>query len=295
MEQQQLKNIIEAVLMSADKPLKVNQLEALFVGDVDMPSRNDIRQALQELGEDYQKRGFELKEVASGFRIQVGQDYAQWVGRLWEEKPVRYTRALLETLALIAYRQPITRGEIEEIRGVSVSSNIIRTLQEREWIKVLGHKDVPGKPALYGTSKEFLDYFNLKSLDELPTLAELKDLDQVHQELDLDTDKPTAQEDHPQDTVPPLAASSADDSQTAADALQLGDAANGQQAEAEPHAARGDHTETEAVDENSEANDSESTAEQTDHQVAALAVTADTDDDEEGMEKPEPRSQSAVR
>jgi segregation and condensation protein B len=188
MEQQQLKNIIEAVLMSADKPLKVNQIEALFTGDADMPTRDDIRKAIRELGEDYQGRGFELKEVASGFRLQVSEGYAQWIGRLWEEKPARYTRALLETIALIAYRQPITRGEIEEVRGVSVSSNIIKTLMEREWIKVLGHKDVPGKPALYGTTKEFLDYFNLKSLEDLPSLAEIKDLDQIHQELDLDVD-----------------------------------------------------------------------------------------------------------
>ena len=192
MEQQQLKNIIEAILMSADKPLKVPEIEALFAGDSDMPTRDDIRQALSELGEDYNNRGFELKQVASGFRIQVGQDYAQWVGRLWEEKPARYSRALLETIALIAYRQPITRGEIEEVRGVSVSSNIIKTLMEREWIKVLGHKDVPGKPALYGTTKAFLDYFNLKSLEELPTLAEIKDLDQIHQELDLDIDNTEA-------------------------------------------------------------------------------------------------------
>ena len=188
MEQQQLKNIIEAVLMSADKPLKVNDIEVLFAGDADMPSRDEIRKALQQLGEDYENRGFELKEVASGFRIQVRQDYSDWVGRLWEEKPARYSRALLETIALIAYRQPITRGEIEEVRGVSVSSNIIKTLMEREWIKVLGHKDVPGKPALYGTTKEFLDYFNLKSLEDLPSLAEIKDLDQIHHELDLDID-----------------------------------------------------------------------------------------------------------
>lgn len=188
MEQQQLKNIIEAVLMSADKPLKVNEIEALFAGDADMPTRDEIRKALRQLGDDYEGRGFELKEVASGFRLQVNQGYAQWIGRLWEEKPARYTRALLETIALIAYRQPITRGEIEEVRGVSVSSNIIKTLMEREWIKVLGHKDVPGKPALYGTTKQFLDYFNLKSLEDLPSLAEIKDLDQIHQELDLDID-----------------------------------------------------------------------------------------------------------
>lgn len=188
MEQQQLKNILEAVLMSAEKPLKVNEIEVLFAGDAEMPSRDDIRKTLQQLGEDYENRGFELKEVASGFRLQVRQDYSEWIGRLWEEKPARYSRALLETIALIAYRQPITRGEIEEVRGVSVSSNIIKTMMEREWIKVLGHKDVPGKPALYGTSKEFLDYFNLKSLEDLPSLAEIKDLDQIHQELDLDID-----------------------------------------------------------------------------------------------------------
>jgi segregation and condensation protein B len=188
MEQQKIKNIIEAVLMAAETPLKVTQIEALFAGDSDMPTRDEIRAALNQLVEDFENRGFELKQVASGFRIQVRQDYADWVGRLWEEKPARYTRALLETLALIAYRQPITRGEIEEVRGVSVSSNIIKTLMEREWIKVLGHKDVPGKPALYGTTREFLDYFNLKSLDELPTLAEIKDLDKIHQELDLDID-----------------------------------------------------------------------------------------------------------
>ena len=178
--------------MSAEKPLKVNEIENLFAGDVDMPSRDDIRKVLAELTEAYQDRGFELKQVASGYRIQVKQDYADWVGRLWEEKPARYTRALLETLALIAYRQPITRGEIEEVRGVSVSSNIIKTLMEREWIKVLGHKDVPGKPALYGTTRTFLDYFNLKTLDELPTLAEIRDLDQIHQELDLDIDNTEA-------------------------------------------------------------------------------------------------------
>ena len=210
MEQQKLKNIIEAVLMSAEKPLKVTQIEALFAGDSDMPTRDEIRAALNQLMEDFENRGFELKQVASGFRIQVRQDYADWVGRLWEEKPARYTRALLETLALIAYRQPITRGEIEEVRGVSVSSNIIKSLMEREWIKVLGHKDVPGKPALYGTTREFLDYFNLKSLDELPTLAEIKDLDKIHQELDLDIDN-TAPAEGGEDAAAPDNETGADD------------------------------------------------------------------------------------
>jgi len=186
MELAKLKKILEAVLLGTDKVLSVQQLDTLFEQDEDRPTRDEIRQALHEMAEEYQDRAYELKQVASGFRLQVRQDYADWVGRLWEEKPARYTRALLETLALIAYRQPITRGEIEEIRGVSVSTNIIKTLLERDWIKVLGHKDVPGKPSLYGTTREFLDYFNLKSLDQLPTLAEIKDLDSIHPELALD-------------------------------------------------------------------------------------------------------------
>jgi len=161
-------------------------METLFELDEERPTRDEVRQALHEMAEEFENRAYELNEVASGYRLQVRQDYSTWVGRLWEEKPARYTRALLETMALIAYRQPITRGEIEEVRGVSVSSNIIKTLLERDWIKVLGHKDVPGKPSLYGTTKEFLDYFNLKSLDQLPTLAEIRDLDSIHPELALD-------------------------------------------------------------------------------------------------------------
>ncbi len=180
-----LKKILEAVLLAADHHLSVIQLDALFELDKDRPTRDEIRQALHEMAAEYQDRGYELKQVASGYRLQVRQKYAEWVGRLWEEKPARYTRALLETIALIAYRQPITRGEIEEVRGVSVSSSIIKTLLEREWIKVLGHKDVPGKPALYGTTREFLDYFNLKSRDELPALAAIKNLDNIHPELAL--------------------------------------------------------------------------------------------------------------
>ncbi|PCJ89218.1 MAG: SMC-Scp complex subunit ScpB [Thiotrichaceae bacterium] len=188
MEITKLKNILEAVLLGADRTLTVVQMEGLFELDEERPTRDEIRQALHEMADDYESRGYELKQVASGFRLQVKQEYATWVGRLWEEKPARYTRALLETMSLIAYRQPITRGEIEEVRGVSVSSNIIKTLMERDWIKVLGHKDVPGKPTLYGTTKEFLDYFNLKTLDQLPTLAEIKDLESIHPELELDDD-----------------------------------------------------------------------------------------------------------
>lgn len=195
MEINKLKNILEAVLLAAERSLTVVQLEALFELDEERPTRDEIRKALHEMEADYETRGYELKQVASGYRLQVRQEFSTWVGRLWEEKPARYTRALLETMALIAYRQPITRGEIEEVRGVSVSSNIIKTLLERDWIKVLGHKDVPGKPTLYGTTKEFLDYFNLQKLDQLPTLAEIKDLDSIHPELELDEDNKDASTD----------------------------------------------------------------------------------------------------
>jgi len=307
MEQQQLKNIIEAVLMSAEKPLKVNQLEALFAGDVDMPSRNEIRKALQDLAEDYHGRGFELKEVASGFRIQVGQDYAQWVGRLWEEKPARYTRALLETLALIAYRQPITRGEIEEVRGVSVSSSIIKTLQEREWIKVLGHKDVPGKPALYGTSKEFLDYFNLKSLEDLPTLAELKDLDQIHQELDLDIDNSPAQDEQPEDGQAREdkdhdgEEAVAEDSETklevtpADDAEKQAIAEQGDEAEVEPRAEQADDAEAEQLTEQTDEVEAEPAARQADEaEVEPLAEQADDTEAEQSTEKTDEAEAKAV-
>ena len=185
MEIDKLKSILEALFSAADKPLSVNQLFELFVGDIEQPGKDEIRQAIQQLTEKYADSGFELKQVASGFRFQVRADFETWVVRLWEQKPPRYSRALLETLALIAYRQPITRGEIEDIRGVSVSTSIINTLQERDWVKSLGHKEVPGRPTLYGTTSGFLDYFNLKSLNELPTLAEIRDIDQFNPELAL--------------------------------------------------------------------------------------------------------------
>ncbi len=180
-----LKPILEAMFSAADKPLSVNQLFELFVGDIDQPGKDEIRQAIQQLVEKYTGSGFELKQVASGFRFQVRAEFETWVVRLWEQKSPRYSRALLETLALIAYRQPITRGEIEDIRGVSVSTSIINTLQERDWVKSLGHKEVPGRPTLYGTTSGFLDYFNMKSLNELPTLAEIRDIDQFNPELAL--------------------------------------------------------------------------------------------------------------
>jgi segregation and condensation protein B len=178
-----IKQIIEGAIMAAEQPLTVDQMLSLFEGE--QPARSDVRAALKEIEQDCEGRGFELKTVASGYRFQVRTEYGEWVARLWKEKPPRYTRALLETLALVAYKQPITRGDIEEVRGVAVSTNIMRTLLEREWVRIVGHRDVPGHPALYATTKSFLDYFNLRGLDELPSLAEIKDLTTVNEELDL--------------------------------------------------------------------------------------------------------------
>jgi segregation and condensation protein B len=179
---QQLKNILEAAMLAAGEPLSVERLLALFPEEA-RPEAAEMREALASLGEDCAERGIELKEVSSGFRLQVKRDLAPWVSRLYEERTPRYSRALLETLVLIAYRQPITRAEIEDIRGVTVSSNIIKTLQEREWIRVVGHREVPGKPALFGTTREFLDYFNLKSLGDLPSLAEIRSLEMIASDL----------------------------------------------------------------------------------------------------------------
>lgn len=181
----QLKQILEAALLAAGEALSRAQLDALFEDD-ERPASADITRALEALAADCAERGVELREVASGFRLQVKPNLQTWVARLWTERPARYSRAMLETLALIAYRQPITRGEIESVRGVSLSTNIIRSLQEREWIRIVGHRDVPGKPALFGTTRAFLDYFNLKTLDELPTLAEIKDMDTLEPELEFD-------------------------------------------------------------------------------------------------------------
>jgi segregation and condensation protein B len=181
-----LKRIIEGALLAAGKPMTVIQLEGLFEEDEIRPARDQIKAALEDIANELKGRGFELLQVASGYRFQVCDDLAPWIGRLWEEKPQKYSRALLETLALIAYRQPITRGDIEEIRGVAVSSNIIRTLMDRDWVRVVGHREVPGRPAMYATTKIFLDYFNLKSLDQLPPLAEIQDLDNLTAELGLE-------------------------------------------------------------------------------------------------------------
>ena len=172
-------------MLAADEPLSKKQLAQLF-DELDRPSASDITAALDEVASRCDGRGFELAEVASGFRFQVRQHLSPWVSKLWVERPARYSRALLETLSLIAYRQPITRGEIEDIRGVAVSSNIMKSLLERDWVKVVGHRDVPGKPAMYATTRGFLDYFNLKSLDQLPPLADVKDLETMTSALPLE-------------------------------------------------------------------------------------------------------------
>ena len=182
-----VKMIVEGLLLAAGRPLTLDNIIQVFSKD-EQPDRQELKLVMDSIAEDCADRGFELKEVASGFRFQVKQELSEWIAKLWEERPPRYTRALLETLALIAYRQPITRGDIEEIRGVGVSSNIVRTLLDREWIRVVGHRDVPGRPAMFATTKQFLDYFNLKSLQDLPPLSEIKDLAVADPEFDLEDD-----------------------------------------------------------------------------------------------------------
>ncbi|MDZ7753933.1 MAG: SMC-Scp complex subunit ScpB [Gammaproteobacteria bacterium] len=183
MNDDEIKNIVEAALLASGNPLTLDDLLGLFQGADNPPGRDTLRGALATLAADYEGRGIEVKEVASGYRVQVRQGYAERIRGLWTERPGRYSRALLETLVLIAYRQPITRGEIEDIRGVAVSTNIIRTLQERDWVRVVGHRDVPGHPAMYGTTRQFLDYFNLRNLAELPSLAEIRDIDEITRDL----------------------------------------------------------------------------------------------------------------
>lgn len=180
-----VKMIVEGLLLAAGRSLSLENISQVF-SDEERPDKAELAQVMESIALSCNDRGFELKETASGFRFQVKQELSEWVAKLWEERPPKYTRALLETLALVAYRQPITRGDIEEIRGVGVSSNIIRTLLDREWIRVVGHRDVPGRPAMFATTKQFLDYFNLKSLQELPPLAEIKDLAETAKEFNLE-------------------------------------------------------------------------------------------------------------
>lgn len=184
MSEEYLRNVLEAALLAAGKSLTLNELSALF-DESSKPDAAALRAALKQLETDYEGRALELKETASGFRVQIRRDFANEVSRLWPERPQRYSRALLETLALIAYRQPITRAEIEAVRGVTVNPNILKTLMERGWIRVVGHRDLPGRPELLGSTREFLDYFGLRSLDELPPLAELLSLGESDPQLDL--------------------------------------------------------------------------------------------------------------
>ena len=202
MDAEQIKRILEAAILVAEGPLDRDGMLSLF-DEEDQPSKQELAKLLESISEDYEARGIYLREVASGFRFQARPELGPWVSRLWQEKPPRYSRAILETLALIAYRQPITRGEIEEIRGVSVSSHIVKSLLERNWVRVVGHRDVPGRPAMFATTRQFLDYFDLKSLEDLPPLSEIRDLDKVNEELEL-TD------------VPPVNASPGDDDEAPA-------------------------------------------------------------------------------
>jgi segregation and condensation protein B len=191
MNDQYVRNVIEAALLAAGRPLASDELVTLF-DERDGSNADEVRAAIEALRSDYETRGLELVEVASGYRIQIRASVAQPVSRLWQERPTKYSRALLETLALVAYRQPITRGEIEQIRGVTVNPNIIKTLLERSWIRVVGHRDVPGKPELLGTTRDFLDYFSLQKLDDLPTLVQLKELEDLRLQLSLPGADPVA-------------------------------------------------------------------------------------------------------
>ncbi|MCG6873142.1 MAG: SMC-Scp complex subunit ScpB [Gammaproteobacteria bacterium] len=193
MDEVELKRIIEAALFVADAPLTIDRLLQMFPEDA-RPTRQEVRDMLSRLEEDYQGRGVELRRIDAGYRFQSDQKLSDWLGKLWSGRSPRYSRALLETLAIIAYRQPITRGEIEEIRGVSVSSEIVKTLLSREWIRQVGHRDVPGKPALFGTANGFLEHFNLSSLGDLPSLSELRDTDTIARELNLSLDLDLAPE-----------------------------------------------------------------------------------------------------
>ncbi|MCC4633479.1 SMC-Scp complex subunit ScpB [Xanthomonas dyei pv. eucalypti] len=240
MDQALITRIIEAALLASSQPLTLAQLQGLFPEEEPAPP-GSVERALELLREGCAERGVELVEVASGFRFQVKADVHGWVARLWTERRTKYTRATLETLALIAYRQPITRGEIEQVRGVAVSSNIIQALEEREWIRVVGHRDVPGKPALFGTTKGFLDYFGLKRLDELPPLSELKDIAELEPQLPLDRDGQL------DGVVPASAAMDAAQDQADAGASDADGGNADADADAAEHASDASETETETA------------------------------------------------
>ena len=216
MEAVEIKYFIEAALLAAGRPLSVDHLQSLFDGRT-TPEKSEIRDALAALGEDYEARGIVIGEVASGFRLQIKSSMADRLQKLWEERPPRYSRAMFETLALIAYRQPITRGEIEEVRGVSVSSNIMRTLIERDWARIVGHRDVPGRPEMFGTTKGFLDYFGLKKLDDLPPLADLSDWESLRVQLNLPAVEEDTSDDMPMIPELPVLYPESDEAEAEAD------------------------------------------------------------------------------
>lgn len=222
-----LQKIIEGAILAAGQPMTVARLLELFDEEV-APSKEEIIATLQDIEASCHDRGYELKEVASGWRFQVRAELAPWVNRLWDEKPQKYSRALLETLALIAYRQPITRGDIEEIRGVAVSSHIMKTLMERDWIKVVGHRDVPGRPSLYATSRQFLDYFNLRSLEDLPSLSEIRDLDELNNVLNLGDEEGIGEKDT--DEVAPQTVEVANESSEVSAELEMEEFIDGEDA-----------------------------------------------------------------
>jgi segregation and condensation protein B len=238
MNDQYVKNVIEAAMLAAGRPLSMDELVSVF-DERDGSNSDEVRGAIVALRADYETRGLELLEVASGYRIQIRAAVAEPVSRLWQERPAKYSRALLETLALVAYRQPITRGEIEQIRGVAVNPNIIKTLLERGWIRVVGHRDVPGRPELLGTTREFLDYFGLKKLDDLPTLAQLKELEDLRVQLTLPGADPQAVE-------PSLDGVEAGGAGVATGDARHGDAQDGDDGVA--YSASGDDDETEPAD-----------------------------------------------
>ncbi len=280
MDQSEIKFFIEAALLAAGRPLNAGQLRDLFDGR-SAPDKGEIRQAIAALVEEYEPRGITIAEVASGFRIQVKAAMADRLKKLWEERPPRYSRALFETLALVAYRQPITRGEIEEVRGVSVSSNIIRTLMERDWVRIVGHRDVPGRPAMFGTTRAFLDYFGLRKLDDLPPLADLADWESLRVQLNLpeveDTDAVSVP---PADALEPAAAN---DGEAESDVEALAD-----EGEDLPVLPVGIEDAAEAADVGAEATDSEP--------VSGDAVEDPGDDIEELVvsEWPDPGDAKAI-
>lgn len=271
MDVERLKILLEGALLAAGQPLSLTQLNSLF-DENEQPGHGLIRQALAALDAELEQRAVELVETASGYRLQIRKSLMPVVSNLWREKPPRYSRALLETLAIIAYRQPITRGEIEQIRGVSLSANILKTLQERDWIKTVGHRDVPGKPELLGTTKVFLDYFNLKGLDDLPTLAEIRDLDNVEPELELnDPDRPQL--------VPDDATETQTEAQTETPAAESTEPDQDQDQEPEVESAANHHTPI------------EETATQAADEVQTTEISDDEEDRTTETPTPDPQNQ----